>query len=50
MFAVWFVARGAERIDPAVRDTGPVFRMMITPGSAALWPYLLYLVIVRRRE
>lgn len=41
VFAVWFVFRGVERIDP-VAQGGPVgFRLLILPGSAALWPLLL---------
>ena len=41
VFAIWFVFRGVERFDP-VAQGGPVsFRLLILPGSAALWPLLL---------
>jgi hypothetical protein len=40
-FAIWFVAHGVHRIDPLTRHTGIGFRLLILPGSALLWPYLL---------
>ena len=40
-FAAWFVTAGAERLDAAVKGAGIGFRILITPGSMALWPYLL---------
>lgn len=41
LFALAFVTLGAPRVDHNARG-GPVgFRMMILPGSAALWPVLL---------
>lgn len=39
-FAVPFVVRGAGRIDPRARDGTIGFRLLILPGSAALWPLL----------
>lgn len=41
VFAVLFVLFGVDRIDPAARGAAPGFRLMILPGSAALWPLLL---------
>lgn len=40
IFGVAFVWRGAPRIDPAARGTSLGFRLLILPGSAALWPLL----------
>lgn len=40
-FAVVFVLLGVQRIDPAARGATRGFRMMILPGSVALWPLLL---------
>jgi len=41
IFAVAFVSRGIGRIDPAARGAPWTFRMLMIPGSAALWPMLL---------
>ncbi len=40
-FAVAFVLRGANRIDPSARTGTWGFRVLIFPGAAALWPLLL---------
>lgn len=39
-FALAFVTAGVARLDPAARGTSWVFRALILPGSAALWPLL----------
>lgn len=39
-FAVAFVARGVATVDPAARGGTIGFRLLIIPGSAALWPLL----------
>lgn len=41
LFALAFVLRGAGRIDPNARGATWGFRVLIFPGSAALWPWLL---------
>ena len=41
LFALAFVARGVERIDPVAKDSDWAFRVFLLPGSAALWPLLL---------
>lgn len=41
VFACAFVMRGAGMLDPAAAKSGVGFRLMILPGSAALWPLLL---------
>lgn len=40
LFAVPFVARGIERVDPAARGASPGFRLIVLPGVVALWPLL----------
>lgn len=40
-FAVAFVTFGVQRIDAAARGSGWAFRLLISPGSAALWPLML---------
>ncbi len=40
VFALAFAWAGAARLDPGARGAGWGFKLMILPGSAALWPYL----------
>ena len=40
-FAVLFLLFGLERIDPVAKGSSPGFRLLIFPGTAALWPLLL---------
>jgi len=42
LFALAFVLRGVQRIDPAARGAGWGFRLVIFPGSVALWPLLAW--------
>jgi hypothetical protein len=39
-FGFAFVTVGVARIDPAARGTSATFRLLILPGSVALWPVL----------
>ena len=41
LFGLFFVVRGVSRIDPVAADGTWGFRLLILPGSAALWPLLL---------
>lgn len=41
LFAVWFVFTGVGRLDPAAKDGPWGFRLLILPGTAALWPLLV---------
>lgn len=41
VFAVYFVTRGAGRIDSVALGGTLSFRILIFPASAALWPWLL---------
>ncbi|MBM3804790.1 MAG: hypothetical protein FJW26_21075 [Acidimicrobiia bacterium] len=41
LFAVPFVTVGAAKLDPRSAGSGFGFRVMIFPGAAALWPWLL---------
>ncbi len=40
-FAIAFVTAGVKRIDSQATGSGVGFRVLIFPGSAALWPLLL---------
>ena len=41
VFAIFFLAKGINKIDPAVHGSGWGFRVIIIPGTIALWPLLL---------
>jgi hypothetical protein len=41
VFAVAFVMTGIDLMDEAARRSGWGFRLMVIPGTAALWPFLL---------
>jgi hypothetical protein len=40
-FAIAFVFYGVDRIDSAAKHARLMFRLLIFPGVAALWPLLL---------
>jgi hypothetical protein len=40
LFALPFVLRGVNRIDPVAREGTWGFRMIIVPGVVVLWPML----------
>ena len=41
VFAIFFVWKGAAKMDHNVVDTSIWFRLLIFPGSIAFWPILL---------
>jgi hypothetical protein len=41
LFAIFFLARGMEKIDTSAHGSGLGFRLIILPGTIALWPVLL---------
>ena len=41
-FAVTFVMFGIHRMDSQANGAGLSFRLIVLPGVAALWPWLLY--------
>jgi len=40
-FALVFLWRGIERLDAATKGAGMGFRVLVFPGTIALWPFLL---------
>ncbi len=48
LFGLPFVIWGVGRVDPAAKAATPGFRLLVLPGSVALWP-LLANRLVRRR-
>lgn len=49
LFGLVFVARLVERLDPSARAGTLGFRILILPGCAALWPWLV-LRLLRPRK
>jgi hypothetical protein len=41
VFALWFVTKGAPLLDPAAGTGSAGLRLLLLPGAAALWPFLL---------
>lgn len=42
LFCVAFQLRGLAKVDPAARGIGVGFRLMISPGVTALWPWVAW--------
>ena len=42
VFGVSFVAKGLDRLDPAAHGVSIGVRLLLLPGSVALWPILLW--------
>jgi hypothetical protein len=40
LFGSAFIIVGAGKVDPAARGTSVLFRLLILPGTVALWPLL----------
>jgi hypothetical protein len=49
VFALAFVTAGAGVVDPVARTGTRGFRVLLVPGSAALWPWLLVRWLGARR-
>ncbi len=41
LFALYFVFVGATRLDPLMKETKQVVRVLLFPGVIATWPFLL---------
>ena len=48
LFALVFVTIAVPRIDPDAKNSGAAFRLVIFPGSVALWPLIVLLWICGR--
>jgi hypothetical protein len=40
VFALLFVTKGVQRVDPTAKESTIGFRLIIIPGVAAFWPLL----------
>jgi regulator of protease activity HflC (stomatin/prohibitin superfamily) len=50
LFALVFVWRGVACVDPSARSGTIGFRILILPGCAALWPWLLVRLVRTRKD
>ncbi len=48
VFAVPFAWRGVHALDPRARSGTIGFRILLLPGSSALWPLLLFRLVRAR--
>jgi hypothetical protein len=48
VFAIGFSLAWAGRLDPVAREGSVGFRLLILPGAALLWPWLLLRVVKSR--
>ncbi|GAB4032412.1 hypothetical protein [Spirosoma gilvum] len=48
IFGVYFVGWGATRIDHEAKDINLTVRLLLLPGSGALWPLLLQKLLRHR--
>ena len=49
VFAIAFVTVGVQTVDPAAANSSIGFRLIISPGVAALWPLLLMRWLARAK-
>ena len=49
-FAMLFLRRGVERLDPRVAGAPKTLKLLILPGVAALWPLLAWRSIAGASE
>jgi len=50
LFAVWFAARGVNRLDESAKGTGFGFRLIIFFGAVAFWVLLARRVVKGERR
>lgn len=50
LVAIPFVARWVKHVDPVAASSGWGFRLLILPGSALLWPWILKRMLDLQRE
>lgn len=41
IFAMWFITKGVDKVDDGMHGTSWKLRLLLLPGSALLWPFLL---------
>jgi len=41
LFSIYFVIKGAPKIDPLMADSKFKVRLLLAPGAIATWPFLV---------
>ena len=41
LFGLWFIFNGVQKVDAGMKDVKWILRLMLLPGSIALWPVML---------
>jgi len=41
LFGLYFIFKGATKIDPLMQETKKKVRFLLFPGVAAVWPFLI---------
>ena len=50
IFAIWFAFRSVSRVDPGMKAANWKVRLLLLPGSMALWPVLLRKIIKSKKS
>jgi len=45
IFSLWFVFKGVHQLDENLSGASTSVRLLLMPGSIALWPLLLYKIV-----
>jgi hypothetical protein len=48
VFGIWFVLRGATKLDEGVKGTPWHFRLILFPGSVLIWSVLTYKLLIKK--
>lgn len=48
LFGIWFVLKGAAKLDNGVKGTPWHFRLILLPGSILMWSVLIYKLISKK--
>ena len=48
LFGIWFVVKGAAKLDDGVKDTPWHFRAILFPGSVLIWSILILKLVNKK--
>ena len=41
LFGLWFIFKGVQKVDDGMEGAKPGLRLLLLPGSIALWPFMV---------